>query len=59
MLKNFAIPAEMRRMSHAQTSNVGDRTNVFTQRKAKLEKERDDSLKAIRRGEQHAPEGSL
>jgi hypothetical protein len=91
MLKNFAIPTEMRRMSHAQTSNVGDRiakelldpktgvpasdpvlhslaqdiaaetlhfdlrvrldrTNVFTQRKAKFEKERDDYLKAIRRG---------
>ncbi len=27
-----------------------DRTNAFTQRKAELEKERDDYLKAIRRG---------
>jgi len=91
MLKNFPIPTEMRRMSHAQTANVGDRiaqellnaesgvpegdvvlrslgediaaethhfdlrvrldrTGAFTQRKAKWEKDRDDYLKAIRRG---------
>jgi len=91
MLKNFSIPTEMRRMSHAQTSNLGtriaqelldpetgvpasdavlfalgqdiaaetlhldlrvrmERTSAFTQRKAKLEKERDNYLGAIRRG---------
>jgi len=91
MTLSFNIPTEMRRMSHAQTSNLGerigielrdpatgvppsdtgmrvlaediveqtlnfdlrvrlDRTNAFTQRKEKHEKDRDKFSGAIRRG---------
>lgn len=91
MLQNLNIPTQMRRMTHAQTSNLGeriaeallnpksgvpssdalmtslgtdiasetrnfdlrvrlDRTNAFTQAKGKLEKERDDHVRALRRG---------